>query len=108
MENISIYSFVSLGFGLLFLYYGVFDSIKDLISYYKQDEEERNDPMMYCNSCDAVISKKARHCPECGHTYSEKYWEQFSSSAIIHNIVLYSIVSAVFIIAGIASIIVYL
>ncbi|MBP1906789.1 putative RNA-binding Zn-ribbon protein involved in translation (DUF1610 family) [Paenibacillus turicensis] len=99
MEDISAYGVASLGLGLLFLYF-LFWDIKDLISYYKQDEEERNDPMMYCYSCDAVISKRARFCPECGHTYSEIHWEQYSSRAIIHNIVFNSIVSGFFIIGA--------
>lgn len=97
--SFSVYGFASLGLGLLFLFF-LFRDVKDLIRYYKQDEEERNDPMMYCYSCDAVISKMARFCPECGHTYSEFHWEQYSSRAIIHNIVLNSIVSCVFIIAS--------
>lgn len=99
MSELSAYGFVSLGFGVFFLY-AVFVSIKDLIRYYKQDEEERNDPMMYCYSCDEVISKMARYCPECGHDYGEHHWELYSSRAIIHNIVLYSIFSVFFIIGA--------
>lgn len=99
MEDISAYGVASLAIGL-FLLYVVFDNVKDLISYYKEDEEERNDPMMYCYSCDEVISKMARYCPECGHDYGEHHWERYSSRAIIYNIVLYSILSGFFIIGA--------
>ncbi|MBP1905854.1 hypothetical protein J2Z32_002502 [Paenibacillus turicensis] len=75
--------------------YFLYMEIRILIYYYKDDKEEREDPMMRCYSCEAVISKMARYCPECGHDYGESHWEVYSTRAIIRNIVILTIISCV-------------
>ena len=58
----------------LFAAFGGFILILEIIDYFKQDREERNNPMTLCESCEEPISKMARYCPECGHDYGKLNW----------------------------------
>lgn len=61
----------------LFFAFGALLTILEIIDYFKQDKEERNNPMMNCDSCDELISKMARYCPECGHDYGKHNWVSY-------------------------------
>jgi hypothetical protein len=80
----------------IFSIFAAFMYTLEIIDYFKQDREERNDPMMYCDSCEEHISKRARYCPNCGHDYGEHNWISQSPIVQVSSVLFFIFVALLF------------